>query len=266
MQVIALGSAVVAVAAAAVAVVIVIWVHPQHFSAAWGTVPDALAAFGTLCAVIVALWQSTVVRRQTQAEGIDAAKRLQNELAAANERTGREVAAAEERSRRELEAAEARHRAEIENQQQLARIQRVHLSEQQQKQALIEISRAVNAHTHMLATLWVEGAKILKLEERADRQLAFHTVSEQLGRCVHNSALEIENARMLVEDERLIEAIEGIRDATEKAVFVGDLVRISVTEGTPPPASLIPDAQALLQQASAQARELAVEILRTGFA
>jgi hypothetical protein len=68
-----------------------------------------------------------------------------------------------------MEAQQRMHHAEMETQRELARIERGHLTNQLQKQAVIEVSRAVNVHTQMLATLWNRGAGILRIEDRDER-------------------------------------------------------------------------------------------------
>lgn len=87
--------------------------------------PEAFAAAGTLLAVVVALWQSTVIRRQAEKEAKDAANRFEKELTSA-----RDLHAAE------MEAADDRHKAELESQREIARVQRVHMLEQEFKLAV----------------------------------------------------------------------------------------------------------------------------------
>ncbi len=50
-----------------------------------------------------------------------------------------------------------------------------------QKQAMIEVSRGVNAHTQMLATLWNQGASILRIEDHAERERAMNPIFERIS-------------------------------------------------------------------------------------
>jgi heme exporter protein D len=53
----------------------------------WGSVSEAFGAPGTTLAVVVALWQSIVIRRQAKDQAAEAAKQFQAEVDAANART-----------------------------------------------------------------------------------------------------------------------------------------------------------------------------------
>src|SRR6185312_1996808 len=98
------------------------------------------------CAVMVTMSQTLNVQRQANQH---AAERLRTELAAAEERAARELAMTQALHRVEMEAREKVFRAEMEAQRELARVERGHLINQLQKQAMVEVSRAVNAHTQM---------------------------------------------------------------------------------------------------------------------
>ncbi len=96
---------------------------------------DWFAGAGAFAAVAVALWQTNKIERQAAADAAQAAQRLEDELAAAKAR-----------STRELQQARELHNVEMQAQRDQASIQRKHLLEQQQKQALSELGRAVNAY------------------------------------------------------------------------------------------------------------------------
>jgi hypothetical protein len=51
---------------------------------------------------------------------------------------------------------------------------------------MIEVSRAVSAHTHMLAALWNQGASILLNEDRDEREKAMHPIFEQISQVVND--------------------------------------------------------------------------------
>jgi hypothetical protein len=243
---------------------------------------DWVVGAGAFAAVAVVLWQANRIQRQAQEvqrqakdDAHEAAERLARELAAAQEGLRREFAAAQEGLRREFAAAEARsagelaharelHRVELDAQKELARIQRVHLLELQQKQALAEVSRAVSAHTHMLATLQNQGAKILAIQDRAERELAMDAIMEQLGRVVQDFLVELGNAHLLIEDDRVHEALDRVNAVALKAVGVAEDVRVAVVEGYEPDPNPIPPVQELMQTRAADARNLAAELLRTG--
>ena len=105
------------------------------------------------CVVMVTMWQTLNIQRQANQHAAEAAERLCTELVAAEERAARELAMTQALHRVEMEAREKVFRAEVEAQRELARVERGHLINQLQKQAMVEVSRAVNAHTQMLANL-----------------------------------------------------------------------------------------------------------------
>lgn len=208
---------------------------------------------GVFCVVAVALWQTVNMQRQAKQNAAEAAERLRTELAAAEARSAVQLAQA-----REL------HRVEMEAQRELARVQRNHLLEQQQKQAVIDVSRAVGAHTHMLAVLWNQGASILRVEDRVEREQALQPVFEQIGQVVNDFSVELGNAHLLIEDERLHEALNRVNEAVLMAINVAEDVHGAVVDGQTPRPNPIPPVQRLLHQRAAEARHLAWDLLRTG--
>src|SRR5215210_1985787 len=178
-----------------------------------------------LGAVLVLMWQTVNVQRQANRRAAEAADRLRQEMAAAEERMLRDRAAAEARSAAELAAAEDRlarelaqnrklheaelesrqqtHRAELDAQRRQASLERTHLRNQLQKQAVIEVSRAVSLHTQMLATLWNRGAGILSSTRRDEREQAMQPIFEQIGQVVNDFSVELANAHRIVDDNRL---------------------------------------------------------------
>ena len=218
-----------------------------------GSKAEWFSGTGAFCAVAVALWQTLNIQRQAKQDAAEAAERLRTELAAADERFGRELA-----------LTQRLHRAEMESQRELARIQRLQLLEHQQKQAMIGVSRAVSAHTQMLATLWNQGASILRIEDPDERERAMNPIFEQIGQVVNDFSVELGNAHLLVEDDRLHEALNRVNAAALMAIRVAEDVHIGVVEGSAPQPNPIPPVQRLMHERAAEARHLAWELLRTG--
>jgi hypothetical protein len=225
--------------------------------------------------VMVTMWQTLNIARTANQDAADAADRLRRELTAAEERSARELAlaqslhrAAMEAQRKahqaEIDAQQRLHRAEVDAQRELARIERGHLVKQLQKQAIIEVSRAVSTHTQMLATLWNRGASILLTEERDEREQAMHPIFEQISQVVTDFSVELDNAHLLVEDDRLHHALDRVNEAALLAIRVAEDVHVAVVEGHAPEPNPIPPVQRLLQTRAAEARRLAWDLLRTG--
>lgn len=203
------------------------------------------------CAVLVTMWQMLNIQHQAHQHAVEAAERRRTELVAA-----------EERAARELALMQALHRAEMEAQRQLARTERAHLINQLQKQSMIEVTRAVNQHTRMLATLWKEGARILYLDDRVERERAMAPIFDQIGRIVDDFAIEIANAHLLVEDDRLQRALNLLNEAVLLAVRVAEDVHEAVLEKRSPQENPFPAVQRLMHTRAAEARSLAWELLR----
>src|SRR6478672_12799012 len=66
---------------------------------------------------------------------------------------------------------------------------------------LIEEIGGVNRHTQTLATLWNEGARILRIEDRDERAHAMNPIFEQISRVVNDFSVEVSNANVLIEDD-----------------------------------------------------------------
>jgi hypothetical protein len=217
-----------------------------------------------LCAVMVTMWQTLTVQRQANRHAAQAADRLRTELVAAEERTAREIAMTQALHRVEMEAREKVFRAEVEAQRELARVERMHLLNQLQKQAMVEVSRAVNGHTQMLATLWNEGARILRIEDRDEREQAMNPIFEQISRVVNDFSVEVSNANVLIEDDRLHRALNQVNEAAVMAIRVAEDVHDAVVDGRTPKANSIRTVQRIMQTRAAEARSLAWELLRNG--
>jgi hypothetical protein len=257
-----------------------------------------------LCVVLVVIWQTINIQRQATQIAAEAAERRQRELVAAEqnaaeaaERLRKELVAAEERSARELEltrslhqaemearqtlhqtemdarqtmhrtemeARQTMHRAEMEAQWQVARVERTHLLRRLQKQAMIEVSRAVSAHTQMLAALWNEAASVLSIEDSDERESAMTPIFEEISHVVNDFSVELGNAQLLIEDNHLHQALNRVNEAAVMAVRVAEEVHVAVVEGHAPEPSPIPQVQRLMYARAAEARRLAWDLLRTG--
>lgn len=217
-----------------------------------------------MCVVIVSMWQLVTIQRLARRDAAEAAERHRKELAAAEERAMRELAITQRLHRTQMEAQSRTHHAEMETQRELARVERSHLINQLQKQAVIEVSRAVNAHTQILATLWNQGAAILRIEDRDERELAMNPIFEQIGQVVNDFAVELSNAHQLAQDDRVHRALDNINEAALMAIRVAADVYDAVIEGQAPQPNPIPPLQQLMHTRAAEARRLAWDLVRTG--
>jgi hypothetical protein len=240
-----------------------------------GSKADWFFGAAVLCAVLVIMWQTVNVQRQANLRAAQAAERLRVELAAAEQRLALERAAAEERSARELALTQKLHKAELESQQQShraemdahrqqAELERRHLLKQLQKQAVIEVSRAVSLHTQMLATLWNRGAGILETKDRDEREQAMLPIFEQIGQVVNDFSVELANAHEIVDDTRLNQALEGVNEAVLLGIRVAQDVCDDIVDGRTTQPNPIPSVQKTMYEKAAEARRLAWDLLRTG--
>ena len=205
------------------------------------------------CVVLVSLWQTASIQRQANRNAADAAERHQRELAVADQRSARELA-----------QMQALHRAEMEAQRELARIERIHLVGQLQKQAMIDVSRTIGAQTQILATLWNQGARILRIEERDEREDAMNPIFEQISQTVNDFSVELANAHLLVQDDGLHQALDSVNEAVLMAIRVAQDVHVGIVEGRAPQPNPIPPVQHVMQTRAAEARRLAWDLVRSG--
>ncbi|WP_232070379.1 hypothetical protein [Mycobacterium noviomagense] len=214
--------------------------------------------------VLVAIWQTVTIQRQAAQHMAEAAEHLRKEFIAAEERAAREVAITRRLHQEEMEAQQSLHRAQMEAQRELARVERGHLLKLLQKQAMIEVSRAVGSHTQMLATLWNEAARVLRIEDREERELAMNPIFERISQVVNDFSVEISNAHLLVDDNRLHQALHRVNEAALMAVQVAEDLHVAVVDGHAPEPNPIPPVRQLMLNRAAEARHLAWELLRTG--
>ncbi len=228
-----------------------------------------------LGAVLVLMWQTVNVQRQANRRAAEAADRMRHEVAAAERRLIAERAAADERLARELAQSRKLHEAELESQRKAHRaeldahrtqasLERTHLHNQLQKQAVIEVSRAVSLHTQMLATLWNRGAGILGSADRVEREQAMLPIFEQIGQVVNAFSVELANAHQVVDDNHLNRALEGVNDAVLMGIQVAQNVCDDIVDGRATEPNPIPSVQRLMYEKAAEARRLAWDLLRTG--
>lgn len=214
--------------------------------------------------VMVTMWLTLTVQRQAKHDIAQADERLRRELAAADERSALELALTQKWHRAQMESQQKLHDAELVAQQELARIERNNLLEQLQKQAMIEVSRAVGAHTRMLATLWTEGATQLRNPDRDERETVMNALFGQISQVVSDVSVELDNAHLLSQDDRLQDALNRVNDAVLLAIQVAEDLHADVVEGRTPETNPIPAVQRLLHERATDARRLAWSLLRTG--
>ncbi|MFV8053529.1 hypothetical protein [Mycobacterium sp. 48b] len=214
--------------------------------------------------VMVTMWLTLTIQRQAKNDIAQADERLRRELAAADERSALELALTQKWHRAQMESQQKLHDAELVAQQELARIERNNLLDQLQKQAMIEVSRAVGAHTRMLATLWSEGAAQLRNPDRDERETAMNALFEQISQVVSDVSVELDNAHLLSQDDRLQDALNRVNDAVLLAIQVAEDLHADVVEGRAPETNPIPAVQRLLHERATAARRLAWSLLRTG--
>jgi hypothetical protein len=216
------------------------------------------------CVVMVTMWQTLTIQRQANQNAAEASDRHRMELAAAEQRSARELALIHSLHRLEMDAKEKLHSAEVEAQRELARVERTHLVNWLQKQALIEVSRNVNAHTQLLATLWNEGASVLAIEDPEERERAINPIFEEISQVVYDFSVEVSNANLVIEDDRVHRALNHINEAVLMAIRVAEDVHDAVVEGSAPHPNPVPPVQRLMQSRAAEARHLAWVLLRAG--
>ena len=205
------------------------------------------------CVVLVSMWQTVNVQRQANENAAQAAERHRIDIAALAERSARELA-----------HLQTMHRAEMEAQRELARIERVHLVNHLQKQAMIEVSRSVGEHTHMLATLWNQSANILTIEDRDEREQAMSPIFAQISQTVNDFSVELANAHLLVDDDGLHAALDRVNEAALMAIRVAEEVHVAVVDGHAPEANPIAPVALQMHARAAEARRLAWDLVRSG--
>ncbi|WP_166903007.1 hypothetical protein [Mycobacterium sp. DL440] len=214
--------------------------------------------------VMVTMWLTLTIQRQAKYDIAQADERLRRELAAADERSALGLALTQKWHRAQMESQQKLHHAELAAQRELSRIERNNLLEQLQKQAMIEVSRAVGAHTRMLATLWTEGATQLRNPDRDERETAMNALFAQISQVVSDVSVELDNAHLLSQDDRLQDALNRVNDAVLMAIQVAEDLHADVVEGRTPETNPIPAVQHLLHERATAARRLAWSLLRTG--
>jgi hypothetical protein len=217
-----------------------------------------------LVAVLFSLWQTHRILCRAASDAADAEERLGRELANAQERSTRELALVRSIHEAEMDSQRQLARAELAAQVELARVERVALLAQQQKLAMVEVSRAVNAQTHALATLWNESVGILTIADRETRAQAMNPIFEQIGHVVNDFAVELANAHLLIEDDRIHRALDRVNEAVLAAMHVAEDVHFAVIDGDPPKSGPMTAAQRLMHERAAEARHLAWSLLRAG--
>jgi hypothetical protein len=112
--------------------------------------------------------------------------------------------------------------------------------------------------------LWNQGATILRMEDREAREQAMNPVFEQIGQVVNDFSVELANAHLLTEDDRLHRALVRVNEAVVMALRVAEDVHLAVVDGRELHPNPIPSAQRLMHEKAADARHLAWDLLRNG--
>jgi hypothetical protein len=89
-------------------------------------------------------------------------------------------------------------------------------------------------------------------------------IFEQIGHVVNDFSVELDNAHLLVEDDRLHHALDRVNEAALMAIRVAEDVHVAVVEGHVTEPNSIPSVQRLMHTRAAEARRLAWDLLRTG--
>lgn len=232
----------------------------------WGTVAEWFSGIASFGAVVVALWQSIVIRKHANDEAKKAADQFQTEIDAANERTVKEVQAAERRSEVELAAANKRHEIELEQQRQLARTQRIAIYEQEFKLALIRVSKAASAYSHELATLVAETQRICQMTMRQERDDAMKPIAKKRNLAVHDLNLEVAGAHMLTNNDSIHAAMDPIVQAgLEGTIAADEYEHVIIFTGQLPNQYPIFSAMEKISSAVGDARQLVGKKLVTGW-
>ncbi len=229
-----------------------------------GSKADWFFGAAVLCVVMVVMWQTVNVQRQANRSAAAMAERLHAELAAAETRMARERAVSDERAARELELTQRLHRAEMDAHRRQAETERRYLHNQLQKQAVLEVSRAVTLHTQMLATLWNRGAAILHGADRDERERAMLPIFEQIGQAVNAFSVELAAAHQIVDDARLNQALEGVNEAVLMGIRVAQDVCDDIVDARATGPNPVASVQRVMYERAAEARRLAWELVRTG--
>jgi len=112
--------------------------------------------------------------------------------------------------------------------------------------------------------LWNQAASILGIEDRGEREQAMNPIFERIGQVVNDFSVELTNAHLLIEDDRLHHALNNVNAAVLMAIRVAEDVQVAVVEGRTPQDNPILGVQQLMNKRAAEARHLAWDLLRTG--
>ena len=87
---------------------------------------------------------------------------------------------------------------------------------------------------------------------------------EQISRVVNDFSVEVSNANVLIEDDRLHRALNQVNEAAVMAIRVAEDMHDAVVDGRTPKPDSIRTAQRLMHTRAAEARRHAWELLRNG--
>jgi len=87
-------------------------------------------------------------------------------------------------------------------------------------------------------------------------------IFEEISRVVNDFSVEVSNANVLIEDDRLHRALNQVNEAAAMAIRVAADVHDAVVEGRTPKPDSIRTVQRLMHTRAAEARSLAWQLLR----
>jgi hypothetical protein len=151
------------------------------------------------------------------------------------------------------------------NQRELARLQRVQLLEQSQKEHIVQVSRAVDSLGHSLAKLWNEGAKIARLEDHEARITGMDELSKEHSLVAKQLGSEIAAAHLLIQHQELHDALDELNLAVQDAILVELRLRNAYIAGRQLEPSPIPAVMAQMHERMGIAWRLTGDLLRTGY-
>src|SRR5436190_920058 len=123
----------------------------------------------------------------------------------------------------------------------------------------LTVQRQANRHAAHAADRL--RSELVAAEERAQ---AMNTTFEQISRVVNDFSVEVSNANVLIEDDRLHRALNQVNEAAVMAIRVAEDVHDAVVDGRTPKTDSIRTVQRIMQTRAAEARSLAWELLRNG--
>jgi hypothetical protein len=173
-----------------------------HDSGQSGSAADWFAGIASFFAVALALWQSLVIRRQ----------------------------AAEQ-----IEANQNQHAAAMAHQLELAAAERQHLLDQQRKQAIVELLRAVSRHELMLENYYIRAQRYRDFTNPEEAEPAFEMdkVNGLLAETAAAAQFELANTQMLIDDPTTLHELDRLSGMLRHTDAAAAAVRNAIADGVP---------------------------------